>query len=276
MAGGWQGGCEWISRRGLRIGPGQICWRRNLMKLERVDVLLVEKGLCESREQAKRLILAGEVRIGDRVIDKPGQKLAEDAALEVREKPKFVGRGGIKLEGALEAFGIDPTGWVCIDVGASTGGFTDCLLQRGAAKVHAVDVGTNQLVWKLRNDPRVVVKEQFNARHMVPEDLDEKVRLAVMDLSFISLTKVLPAVFSVLDDKGSVVCLIKPQFELDREDISKGGIVRDPALHERAVEKIRRFVVDECRREWRGLIASSITGTDGNQEFLAWIGGEVL
>jgi len=275
MAGGWQGGCEWILCRGLRIGPRQICWRRNLMKLERVDVLLVEKGLCESREQAKRLILAGEVRIGDRVIDKPGQRLAEDAVLEVREKPKFVGRGGIKLEGALEAFGIDPTGWVCIDVGASTGGFTDCLLQHGAAKVHAVDVGTNQLVWKLRNDPRVVVKEQFNARHMVPEDLGEKVRLAVMDLSFISLTKVLPAVFSVLDDEGSVVCLIKPQFELDREDISKGGIVRDPALHERAVEKIRRFVVEECRREWRGVIASSITGTDGNQEFLAWIGGEV-
>ena len=245
------------------------------MKLERVDVLLVEKGLCESREQAKRLILAGEVRIGDRVIDKPGQKLAEDSALEVREKPKFVGRGGIKLEGALQAFGIDPTAWVCIDVGASTGGFTDCLLQHGAAKVHAVDVGTNQLVWKLRNDPRVVVKEQFNARHMVLEDLGEKVRLAVMDLSFISLTKVLPAVFSVLDDEGSVVCLIKPQFELDREDISKGGIVRDPALHERAVEKIRRFVVDECRREWRGLIASPITGTDGNQEFLAWIGGEL-
>ena len=245
------------------------------MKLERVDVLLVEKGLCESREQAKRLILAGEVRTGDRVVDKPGQKLADDAALEVREKPKFVGRGGIKLEGALEAFGIDPTGWVCIDVGASTGGFTDCLLQHGAAKVHAVDVGTNQLVWKLRNDPRVVVKEQFNARHMVPEDLGEKVRLAVMDLSFISLTKVLPAVFSVLDDEGSVVCLIKPQFELDRADISKGGIVRDPALHERAVEKIRRFVVMECRREWRGLIASPITGTDGNQEFLAWIGGEL-
>lgn len=245
------------------------------MKLERADVLLVEKGLCDSREQAKRLILAGEVRIGDRVIDKPGLKLASDAALEVREKPKFVGRGGIKLEGALEAFGINPEGWVCIDVGASTGGFTDCLLQHGAARVHAVDVGTNQLVWKLRNDPRVIVKEQFNARHMVPEDLGEKVRLAVMDLSFISLTKVLPAVFSVLDDEGSVVCLIKPQFELDREDISKGGIVRDPALHERAVEKIRRFVVEECHREWRGVIPSTITGTDGNQEFLAWIGGEI-
>jgi 23S rRNA (cytidine1920-2'-O)/16S rRNA (cytidine1409-2'-O)-methyltransferase len=271
----WQGGREWISRCGLRIGQGTLCWQRKPMKLERVDILLVAKGMCESREQAKRLILAGEVRIGDRVIDKPGQKLAEDAALEVREKPKFVGRGGIKLEGALDAFGIDPTGWVCLDVGASTGGFTDCLLQRGAARVHAVDVGTNQLVWKLRNDPRVIVKEQFNARHMAPEDLGEKVRLAVMDLSFISLTKVLPAVFSVLDDEGAVVCLIKPQFELDREDISKGGIVRDPALHERAVEKIRRFVVEECKREWRGVIASPITGTDGNQEFLAWIGGEL-
>ncbi len=242
------------------------------MKKERVDALLVARGLCDSREQAKRLILAGEVRSGDRVIDKPSTKLEEGVGLELKEKPRFVGRGGYKIEGALDAFGIDPAGWVCMDVGASTGGFTDCLLQRGAVKVHAVDVGTNQLVWKLRSDPRVVVKEKFNARHMVPEDIGEKVRLAVMDLSFISLTKVLPAVFSILEDEGSVVCLIKPQFELSREDISKGGIVRDPALHERAVEKIRRFVVDECGREWRGVIASPITGTDGNQEFLAWIG----
>ncbi|MGD7653595.1 MAG: TlyA family RNA methyltransferase [Verrucomicrobiales bacterium] len=242
------------------------------MKKERVDALLVARGLCDSREQAKRLILAGEVRSGDRVIDKPSTKLEEGVGLELKEKPRFVGRGGYKIEGALDAFGIDPAGWVCMDVGASTGGFTDCLLQRGAVKVHAVDVGTNQLVWKLRSDPRVVVKEKFNARHMVPEDIGEKVRLAVMDLSFISLTKVLPAVFSILEDEGSVVCLIKPQFELSREDISKGGIVRDPALHERAVEKVRRFVVDECGREWRGVIASPITGTDGNQEFLAWIG----
>ncbi len=239
---------------------------------ERVDALLVSRGLCDSREQAKRLVLAGEVRSGDRVIDKPSVKLPLDAALEVKEKPKYVGRGGFKLEGALDAFGVDPAGWVCFDVGASTGGFTDCLLQRGAARVHAVDVGTNQLVWKLRNDPRVIAKEQFNARHMVPEDIGEKVMLAVMDLSFISLTKVLPAVFSILEDQGSVICLIKPQFELDREDIGKGGIVRDSALHERAVEKIRRFVTEEHAREWRGVIPSQITGTDGNQEFLAWIG----
>ncbi len=242
------------------------------MRRERVDTLLVARGLCDSREQAKRLVIAGEIRSGDRVIDKPGAKLPEDALLEVREKPRFVGRGGLKLEGALDAFGIDPANWVCMDVGASTGGFTDCLLQRGAARVHAIDVGTNQLVWKLRNDPRVVVREQFNARHLVPEDIGEPVRLAVMDLSFISLTKVLPAVFAVLEAGGSVVCLIKPQFELKREDISKGGIVRDPALHDQAVEKIRDFVTREHGCEWKGLIPSPITGTDGNQEFLAWIG----
>jgi 23S rRNA (cytidine1920-2'-O)/16S rRNA (cytidine1409-2'-O)-methyltransferase len=242
------------------------------MKTERADALLLARGLCDSREQAKRLILAGEVRSGDRPIDKPGAKLALDAPLEVREKPRFVGRGGLKLEAALDAFHIDPAGWVCIDVGASTGGFTDCLLQRGAARVHAVDVGTNQLVWKLRNDPRVIVKEQFNARHMTPEDIGEKVRLAVMDLSFISLTKVLPAVFPLLDEGGAIVCLIKPQFELGRDDISKGGIVRDPALHEQAVEKIRGFVTRELGHAWLGLIPSPITGTDGNQEFLAWLG----
>jgi 23S rRNA (cytidine1920-2'-O)/16S rRNA (cytidine1409-2'-O)-methyltransferase len=242
------------------------------MSRERIDALLVARGLCDSREQAKRLILAGEVRSGGRLIDKPGLKLAVDVPLELREKPRFVGRGGLKLEGALEAFGIDPAGWVCLDVGASTGGFTDCLLQRGAVRVHAVDVGTNQLVWKLRNDPRVVSREQFNARQLTPEDLGERVRLAVMDLSFISLTKVLPAVFGCLDGEGSVVCLIKPQFELERGDIGKGGIVRDGLLHQQACDKIRRFAVDQCGREWRGVIPSSITGTDGNQEFLAWIG----
>jgi 23S rRNA (cytidine1920-2'-O)/16S rRNA (cytidine1409-2'-O)-methyltransferase len=242
------------------------------MKTERADALLLARNLCDSREQAKRLILAGEVRCGDHVVEKPSARLPLDAPLEVRGKPRFVGRGGLKLEAALDAFAIDPAGWTCIDVGASTGGFTDCLLQRGAARVHAVDVGTNQLVWKLRNDPRVIVKEQFNARHMTPEDLGETVRLAVMDLSFISLTKVLPAVRLVLDPGGSIVCLIKPQFELEREDISKGGIVRDPALHERAIAKIRTFATGNLGLEWRGLIASPITGTDGNQEFLAWLG----
>jgi len=242
-----------------------------MIKKDRIDALLVLRGLCDSREQAKRLILAGEVRSGDHVIDKPSTKLAADAPLEVKEKLRYVGRGGLKLEGALEQFGIDPQGWTCIDVGSSTGGFTDCLLQRGASRVHAVDVGTNQLVWKLRNDPRVIVKEQFNARHMLPEDIGELCDLAVMDLSFISLTKVLPAVFGVLKPEGAVVCLIKPQFELQREDITRGGIVRDPALHERAVEKIRHFASEESGHSWLGLIPSPITGMDGNQEFLAWI-----
>lgn len=237
---------------------------------ERVDALLVARGLADTREQAKRLILAGEVKSGDRLVDKPSVKLPLDAPLEVKEKPKFVGRGGFKIEGALDAFGVDPTGLVCMDVGASTGGFTDCLLQRGAAKVHAIDVGTNQLVWKIRNDSRVVAKEQFNARHLTEADLGEKVQLVVMDLSFISLTKVLPAVFSVLQEGGIVIPLIKPQFELERDDIGKGGIVRDPALHERAVEKIRHFI-EEQGREWRGVIESPIKGTDGNKEFLALI-----
>jgi len=192
--------------------------------------------------------------------------------LEIKEKPRFVGRGGMKLEGALEHFGIDVTGWTCLDVGASTGGFTDCLLQRGAAKVHAIDVGTNQLVWKLRNDPRVVSREKFNARNLLESDLGEKVSLAVMDLSFISLTKVLPAVFGVLDGGGTVVCLIKPQFELQREDVGSGGIVREEALRERAVEKIRRFVTEEHSRVWKGVVPAKIAGMDGNQEFLAWIG----
>jgi len=241
------------------------------MKKERVDALLVARGLCDSREQAKRLVLAGEVRSGDTVVEKPSSKLTLDAPLEVRERPKYVGRGGLKLEGALEAFGIEPAGWICLDIGASTGGFTDCLLQRGAARVHAVDVGTNQLAWKLRQDPRVVVKEQFNARSLTMQDLGERVRLVVTDVSFISLTKILPAAFGVLDEGGSVICLIKPQFELERADIGKGGIVRDPALHERAVEKIRRFVTADCGHRWRGVIESPITGTDGNREFLAWL-----
>ena len=233
---------------------------------------MFNRGMCDSREQAKRLVLAGEVKVDGRMVDKPAEKFGEDAVVEIKEKPRFVGRGGLKLEGALEAFGIDVTGWICIDVGASTGGFTDCLLQRGAVKVHAIDVGTNQLVWKLRNDPRVISKEKFNARHMELKDIGEKVRLAVMDLSFISLTKVLPAVFGVLEDGGEVVCLIKPQFELDREDIGKGGIVRDDELRERAVEKIRKFVTEVHGKTWKGVIPASIAGMDGNQEYLAWIG----
>lgn len=236
---------------------------------ERADFLLVARGLCDSREQAKRLIMAGEVMFGTERVAKPSTMLPRDAALSVLQRPRYVGRGGLKMEGALKSFGIVPAGWVCLDLGASTGGFTDCLLQHGAERVHAVDVGTNQLAWKLRKDPRVVVKEKFNARHLVESDLGEQVDLVVMDLSFISLTKVLPAAVGVLKQEGDLICLIKPQFELSREEVGKGGIVRDPSLHEKAVKKIHDFVLRELPCEWVGFIESPITGTDGNVEFLA-------
>lgn len=239
------------------------------MAKQRVDALLVSQGLCESREQAKRLIMAGEVMVGTERVAKPSTKVAEDADLSVKERPKYVGRGGFKIEGALKEFGIDPKGWVCADLGASTGGFTDCLLQQGAVKVHAIDVGTNQLVWKLRSDERVVSKERFNARNLTVDDLGERVKLVVMDLSFISLTKVLPAAFSILEEGGMIIPLIKPQFELSREEVGKGGIVREPELHEKAVQKIRTFITEELGREWAGVMTSPITGTDGNVEFLA-------
>lgn len=237
----------------------------------RIDALLVSRGLVDSREQAQRLILAGEVSSRGHAVAKPGTKIADDTPLEVKNKPKYVGRGGFKLEGALDFFGVDPVGKVCLDIGASTGGFTDCLLQRGALRVHAIDVGTNQLVWKLRNDSRVIVKEQFNARHMVESDLGESVELIVSDVSFISLTKILPAAFGVLQPEGQIVCLIKPQFELTPECIGTGGIVRDEALRQQAIDKIHDFVVNELHRTWLGCAPSQITGTDGNQEFLAWL-----
>ncbi|MFT5465011.1 MAG: 23S rRNA (cytidine1920-2'-O)/16S rRNA (cytidine1409-2'-O)-methyltransferase [Verrucomicrobiales bacterium] len=238
----------------------------------RLDQLLVQRGLCDSREQAKRLILAGEVVVQGLSKVKPGQNVAEDAEIRVKEKPKYVGRGGLKLEGALKAFGIDPTGNVGVDIGSSTGGFTDCLLQAGAKKVFAFDVGTNQLVWKLRDDPRVVSREKFNCRNLTAEDVGEPADIVVMDVSFISLTKILPAAFSVLAEQGNLICLIKPQFELERGEVGKGGIVREPELHDKAVAKIRKFATEELNKQWRGLTDSPITGTDGNREFLAWMG----
>lgn len=241
------------------------------MPKQRLDVLVVSLGLCDSREQAQRLILAGEVSVKGQVISKPGTKVDDTLPVTVRNKPKYVSRGGLKLEGALKAFPVPAAGKVCLDIGSSTGGFTDCLLQNGALRVHAVDVGTNQLVWKLRNDPRVIVKEQFNARYMTPEDLGEKVQLIVSDVSFISLTKILPAAYGCLEEGGDLLVLIKPQFELQPEDIGPGGIVRDPALHQRAVDKIHDFVVNELHREWMGVADSPIKGMEGNKEFLAWL-----
>lgn len=242
-----------------------------IMSKQRLDVLLVSRHLVESRELAQRLIIAGEVSVGGHPSTKPGLKVDEDADIAIRNRPRYVSRGGLKMEGALNAFPVSAEGKVCLDIGASTGGFTDCLLQHGAARVHAIDVGTNQLVWKLRQDPRVIVKEKFNARYMTPEDIGEQVDLIVSDVSFISLKKILPAAFPLLKEGGEALVLIKPQFELQPEDIGPGGIVRDPALHQRAVDSIRAFVTEELNRSWMGCEPSPITGTDGNNEFLAWI-----
>ena len=235
----------------------------------RLDQALVQSGQAPSREQAKRLIMAGEVMLGDAVLTKPGWLVRPDAILTVRQPPKFVSRGGLKLEGALDHFQIDVAGLIGMDVGASTGGFTDCLLQRGAVKVHAFDVGTNQMVWKLRNDPRVICRENFNVRHMQPTDVPEEVDIIVADVSFISLTLVLPGALSVLKTGGQALVLVKPQFELTREDVGPGGIVRDPEAHARACQRIQDFVQSQPDLEWRGLVESSIQGTDGNREFLA-------
>lgn len=237
------------------------------MAKERLDVLLVRRGFCPSREKAQRLIMAGAVFSGGTRLEKASHSLADDTPLEVRESDRYVGRGGYKLEAALHHFGIDPTGWVCLDVGASTGGFTDCLLQHGAAKVYALDVGHGQLDWKIRNNPQVVVMEHCNARHLRPADLPEKVRLAVLDVSFISLTLVLPPVAGVLTDGGMMVALIKPQFELSRSEVGRGGIVRDEVARARAVDKIRDFAA-AVGWSWRGVVDSPIAGADGNREFL--------
>lgn len=237
------------------------------MAKERLDVLLVQRGLCASREKAQRLIMAGAVFSGGTRLDKASLAVSGDAPLEVREADRYVGRGGHKLKGALARFAIDPSGLVCLDVGASTGGFTDCLLQHGAAKVYALDVGHGQLDWKIRSDPRVVVMEHCNARHLQPGDLPEKVNLIVADVSFISLTLVLPPVAAVLTDGGMIVALIKPQFELSRAEVGRGGVVRDDAARGKAVDKIRDFAAS-LGWAWGGVTDSPITGADGNREFL--------
>ncbi len=213
--------------------------------------------------------MAGEVRIGDHVADKAGTPTPDDAEITIAAAPRYVGRGGLKLEAALAHFQIDPTGLTCLDIGASTGGFTDCLLQHGAARVHAIDVGHSQLDWKIRADPRVVVRERLNARHLTAADVSDPIALCVIDVSFISLTLILPPATALLTPDGVIVALIKPQFELRREDIARGGIVRDPALHTRAVEKIRAFTESLPGLRWHGVIESPILGTEGNREYLA-------
>jgi len=237
----------------------------------RLDCLLVQRGFFETREKARRSIMAGEITIGERIADKPGLSVADDEEICVKAANPYVSRGGVKLAAALDHFLIQPAGRVCLDIGASTGGFTDCLLQRGAAKVHAIDVGHGQLDWKIRSDARVVVREKLNARYLSRGDLGELADLCVIDVSFISLTLILPAAIQLLTPEGVVIALIKPQFELRREDVGKGGIVREAGLHERAVSKIEQFVREKLFWTFRGVIESPILGAEGNKEFLACI-----
>lgn len=236
----------------------------------RIDRLLVERGLVESREKAARLVLAGEVFVDGARVDKAGALVARDAEVEVRGRSPYVSRGGEKLVHALDHFGIAVAGRICLDVGASTGGFTDCLLQRGAARVYAVDVGTGQLDPRLRRDPRVVVMEKTNARTLDPRLFPEPPSLAVVDVSFISLEKVLPAVFGALAPRGEVVALVKPQFEVGRELVGKGGVVRDPAVHRQVVARLARYAV---LRGWHvlGVTASPLRGPKGNREFFLYL-----
>jgi 23S rRNA (cytidine1920-2'-O)/16S rRNA (cytidine1409-2'-O)-methyltransferase len=246
----------------------RIFYYRTMPPKLRLDQLLVERGLFTSREKAQRAVMAGLILVNGQKADKPGRPMKEDAIVEIQEGEKYVGRGGFKLEGALERWNIPMSGRVALDVGASTGGFTDCLLQRGAARVHAVDVGHSQLDWRLRNDSRVLVRERLNARYLAYADVGELIDIAVADVSFISLTLILPAMFELLAPAGDMVVLIKPQFELTPDKVGKGGVVRDPAAHEEAVERIRSFVALAGRR-WIDVMVSPITGREGNVEFLA-------
>lgn len=243
------------------------------MAKQRIDTLLVDQGLCPSRQQAQRLIRAGEVKISQQIIDKPGTLVATDAVIELKKKPPFVSRGGEKLAKALKTFEINPEGKICLDGGISTGGFTDCLLQAKAAKVYGVDVGYGQVAWKLRQDPRVVLRERTNIRHLAPTDLyqdDEMPTLGVMDVSFISLTKVLPAFWQLLESPKEVVLLVKPQFEVGREKIGKKGVVRDSKVQAEAIQQVIAGA-QQLGWHYRGLTWSDTVGPAGNIEYLLWM-----
>jgi 23S rRNA (cytidine1920-2'-O)/16S rRNA (cytidine1409-2'-O)-methyltransferase len=234
----------------------------------RLDRLLVERGLADSREKAQALIMAGEVLVDGHKAAKPGHVVAAEAALEVLARPPYVGRGGFKLAEALRHWKIDVAGLVCLDVGASTGGFTDAMLQAGAARVHAVDVGAGQLDWKLRTDARVVVHDRINARHLAAGDIGEAVDFATCDVSFISATLILPAVAPLLRAAGQMVILVKPQFEAGRGQVGKGGIVRQPEVHQAACQRVERAAADLGFRT--EVIESPIIGAEGNKEFLLY------
>lgn len=235
---------------------------------ERLDVLLVEKGLCESRSRAQAVIMSGEVYVNGQKSDKPGTPTDVEAEIEVRGNAcPYVSRGGLKLEKALRDFGVSPAGLTCLDSGASTGGFTDCLLQNGAKKVFAIDVGYGQLAWSIRTDPRVVCMERTNIRYVTPEQVGEPVQLAVIDVSFISLRIVLPAVKALLSENGQIVCLIKPQFEAGKENVGKKGVVRDPAVHKAVLVGFLDLAA-QMNMTVRSLTFSPVKGPEGNIEFL--------
>jgi 23S rRNA (cytidine1920-2'-O)/16S rRNA (cytidine1409-2'-O)-methyltransferase len=236
----------------------------------RLDRLVVERGMASSREKAQALIMSGQVLVDGQKATKAGASIDTAAELKlVGEPAPFVSRGGVKLDAALEAFAIDLTGLICLDIGASTGGFTDCMLQRGAAKVYAVDVGAGQIDWRLRQHSRVVLREKLNARYLEPSDIGELVDFAAMDVSFISATMILPRLAAVIKPSGGLVVLVKPQFEVGRRQVGKGGIVRDPALHAAAVEKVTAAALTGGFTNPRS-IPSPIKGADGNQEFLLY------
>ncbi|MEZ4863949.1 MAG: TlyA family RNA methyltransferase [Caldilineaceae bacterium] len=238
---------------------------------QRLDLLLVARGLAESREQARRLIMAGEVLVDEQVRDKPGQNFPADVTVRVRNQLPYVSRGGVKLAAALDTFPITVVGRCAVDVGASTGGFTDCLVQRGIARVYAIDVGYGQLAWKLRTDPRVVVLERTNIRHQRQLPNADLADLAVIDASFISLSLVLPATLQLLTPNADIVALIKPQFEAGKERVGKGGVVRDKRVHRQVLEEV--FTLAEgLALSVRGLIPSPLLGPAGNVEFLLWCG----
>jgi 23S rRNA (cytidine1920-2'-O)/16S rRNA (cytidine1409-2'-O)-methyltransferase len=242
------------------------------MKRERIDKLMVERGLAQSRTKAQALVMAGVVLVDEQRVEKSSESFPPDASIRIKgagdAAARYVGRGGLKLEAALREFKVDARGLLCLDVGASTGGFTDCLLQHGARRVVAIDVGHNQLDWRIRQDERVEVREGVNARYLEPENFYEKFDLAVMDVSFISATKVIPAIVPLLTERGRFITLIKPQFEVGKGEVGKGGIVSDPAQHARVIEEVNR-AAEASRLEAHGVITSPITGADGNVEFLA-------
>ena len=241
------------------------------MQRERIDKLLVDQRLAESRTRAQAMVMAGSVLVDEQLVDKPSERFPTNANIRIKGRSDadlYVSRGGLKLTAALREFAIDVSGLTCLDVGASTGGFTDCLLQHGASKVVAVDVGHNQIDWKLRNDPRVELREGVNARYLSASDFDAQFDLATIDVAFISATKILPAVVPLLNERARIITLIKPQFEVGKGEVGKGGIVRDPAQHERVIAEVNT-AAESLGLNVRRVIESPIRGADGNIEFLA-------